>query len=87
MKAIRSIIRALFRSTYEYSRNFPAKGRIISPAIKKRIPANCSGEVNGSPILIPTNADDHNKHAIIARTEVCKIKFFRSFPFSACKIR
>jgi hypothetical protein len=42
------------------------------------MPANCRGLEYGSPILIPTKAEDHNKQAIIARDGVLKNILFKT---------
>ena len=55
----------------------PAKGMMIIPERKNRIPAKCKGVVYGSPIFIPTKAEDHNKQAVIARNVVLKMTFFK----------
>jgi hypothetical protein len=47
-----------------------ARGKTRQPAMKNRIPANWRGVSYCNPILIPANADDHNRHAKIARMMV-----------------
>ncbi len=48
----------------------PVKGNIYRPERKNLIPAKRNGVVYSSPILIPTNAVDHKRHATTARNVV-----------------
>lgn len=62
---------------------------MYSPERKNLMPANCNGVVYFKPILIPTNADDHKRQAIIARNVVLSnlaLKLIAGFKFQiSCK--